>query len=141
MEGSVIDLNATSRANGRLRRIEKTLNRQLKQNSVYFTVGEFPVKITEWQADLDSLTSGSIVIRFSLIGIFTLELYGAIADYPDFKEAVPLLYEDIQKAVSWAVAAEGKGDEPWRIPEPDPSNVELFFKEEDDLISLIEHSN
>lgn len=140
IQGRASDLNAEARAARYLVRIERRLRQQYRFKPLRFTVGEHQIRVVDWRTEIVSIRDGSIVIRYSLIGVFVLELYGAIADYPSFKEAVPIVIEDIKDVVSWLVYE----TERKRSPEDrrrDPSAVHVYFKEEDDLAALIRSSN
>jgi hypothetical protein len=139
ISGSATDQNAEARATRYLVRIERRMRQKYRYKPLRFMLGGHHVKINDWRADIVSIHDGSIVIRYSLIGVFVLEFYGAIADYPSFKEAVPIVVADIKDVVSWLTyEVERK-----RSPEDrrDPSSVHVYFKDEDDLVKLIKNSN
>ncbi len=102
-------------------------------------VGEYHVRITDWRAEVISIDDGSIVIRHSIIGLFVLELYGAVADHPSFREAVEIIIDDIKDVVSWLIYETESKRSP--SDQRDPSSVHVYLNDEDDLAALIRDSS
>jgi|TARA_R110002072_G_scaffold37226_11_gene109190 hypothetical protein len=92
------------------------------------------IDIIHLYLEIESIDEGSIVARLKIVGSFTLAFYGAIAAYPSFKDAIPVIEEDLRSAIAYV-----------REQAPDPSREDrgprsfiLNLRDEAEMISQIE---
>lgn len=99
-----------------------------------FRHGERVVVISELTLEFDEIVAGSVIAKTKLVGGFLLATYGAVAAYPSFKEAIPVITEDILAAVAYV--AEYAPQQ--RDSMPPPIKVDLFLKDEEDINGQID---
>lgn len=95
--------------------------------------GDDPLTISRLQIEVIEITEGSILVKAVLIGHFVLGAYHFVASYQSFKDNLPVLVADAQQVIEQVVHSIPTGDD----ETPKPSKVELFMREEQDLVGQL----
>lgn len=95
-----------------------------------FSISGYDVALEGLTLDFSDVRAGSIIARFKMVGTVLVTSYTLIAGYPSFKEAVPMIAEDVGKAIQYILD---------RDPDPDrralnPEHFTLYFRDEDELL-------
>ena len=106
----------------------------VRQLEYSFYLDDRVVVISNLTFELDEIVEGSVVAKTKIIGGFVLATYGAIAAYPSFKEAVPMIVKDLSSTVEYIVENAPNEEEDL----PPPLRVELFLKDEDEIEGQID---
>ena len=98
-----------------------------------FATSGYEVSLETLTLELEGVFEGSIVARFKMIGAAVITSYGLVASYPSFKEAIPILSNDIDLVIQYVID---------NAPEPEPSKphpeaFHLYFRTEDEIESEI----
>ena len=104
----------------------------IRSDSGFFTSG-YVVSLETLTLELDSIFEGSIVARFKMIGAAVITSYGLVASYPAFKDAVPILTNDIGLVLQYVIDNAPR-PEPYK---PHPKEYRLYFRNEDEIDSEI----
>jgi len=126
-EGQVDDPRTPGRVDQYLALIEDAISSRQLEYSFYH--GDRVVVVSNLTIELDEIVDGSIVAKAKMVGSFLLGTYGAIAVYPSFREAVPIITQDVSAAVEYVV--ENAPDQEEDLPPP--IKVELFLKEDEEI--------
>lgn len=102
-------------------------------NDTGFAASGYEVSLETLTLELEAVFEGSIVGRFKMIGAAMITSYGLVASYPSFKEAVPILTNDIGLVIQYVIDNAPK-PEPYR---PHPKEFNLYFRSEDEIESEI----
>jgi hypothetical protein len=112
------------------------LNDALSERRIEFSFyyNEKAVVVSNLFLDLYDIIEGSIVAKAKVVGTFVLATYGAVASYPSFKEAIPVIANDLRSVVEHVVkhAPERPDDA------PRPARIELYIKDESEVESQLD---
>ena len=131
-DGDVRDPRTRGRVDQYLALLQDSMSSLQGDYSFYYN--DRAVQISDLSFELIELIDGSIFAKAKLVGGFVLGAYGAIAAYPSFKDAVPMIAQDLNGAIIYIIehAPDRKEDL------PPPSRVEFFFKKEEEIENQLE---
>ncbi len=131
-EGDVRDPRTRGRVDKYLALFQDAVSSESSGYSFYY--GDRAVQISELSLELDEIVDGSVIAKAKLVGGFVLGTYGAIAAYPSFKEAIPMIAQDLISAFEYVIEHAPEQNEDM----PPPTNVEIYFKDEEEMEELLE---
>jgi hypothetical protein len=131
-EGDVRDPRTRGRVDQYLALFQDAVSSQSSGYSFYY--GDRAVQISELSFELDEIVDGSVIAKAKLVGGFVVGAYGAIAAYPSFKEAIPMISQDLNSAFEYVIEHAPEQNEDM----PPPKNVEIYFKDEEEMEELLE---
>lgn len=113
------------------------MNSEFHQSNDFETEFEIEgqkVEISDLRFKFVELEDGSVIAKAKILGAAVITSYGLVASYPSFKEAVPVLRSDLEAAFAYVL--ENIDSPPPEIPMP--HEIELFMRDEDDILAQIE---
>lgn len=109
--------------------INERLSGAISSNAGFSTSG-YDVSIETITLEFDSVFEGSVVGKYALVATVVFGTYGAIATYPQFKEGLGVLTEDIGSAVEYVIQHKPEPIE----DRPDPTRYQVYFRDEKELV-------
>ncbi|NOD90124.1 MULTISPECIES: BPTD_3080 family restriction endonuclease [unclassified Ruegeria] len=100
-----------------------------KETNYSFRYGEAGIALSQISVELVDIVEGSILARAALFGHFLLGTYGAIAAYPSFKEALPVISSDIQHVIEQVLENAPKDGE----GTPKPIQIDFHIRDEREI--------
>ncbi|MBM2304197.1 hypothetical protein JQX09_20790 [Sulfitobacter pseudonitzschiae] len=131
-DGDVKDPRTRGRVDQYLALFQDAVSSQSNGYSFYY--GDRVVKISELFFELDEIVDGSVIAKAKLVGGFVLGTYGAIAAYPSFKEAIPMIAQDLNSAFEYVTEHAPEQNEDM----PPPKNAQVYFRDEKEIEELLE---
>jgi hypothetical protein len=126
-EGSVSDPRSEARVEQYIALLQDAVSDRRFEYSFYHS--DRVVSISNIAFELDEIVDGSIVAKTKIIGAFLIASYGAAASYPSFKEAVPIIANDLSVVIDYVIENAPRNEEDL----PPPYRVDMIFKEEDEI--------
>lgn len=109
--------------------INERLSGAVSPNAGFSTSG-YDVSVEAVTLEFDSVFQGSVVGKYALVATVVFGTYGAIATYPQFKEGLGALSDDVGSAIEYVLKHKPEPSE----DRPDPTRFQLYYRDESEVV-------